>query len=182
MCAAGQFKATVGDGGCVLCSNGQFQDVTGATSCKQCSVHTYQNDAGTAACKPCDYSCPAGEQHSTCAGNTPGGCFACSAGQYRAAVQTMPWGHNPSCLSCPTGRYSSAGQSDCTECDGVTQWQDVSGQGACKTVAVCSATQQQCTVTCVKLHSLICLGRQLKTEMLSIRLVFRDSSVSGTQR
>ena len=70
-------------------------------------------------------------------------CQNCAPGRFIAA-SALPHGHNPVCGECAAGTFAGgAGQAACTACNGLTLWQDQTGQVACKAVTTCSATQYE---------------------------------------
>ena len=99
-CAEGRFKSASAAGSCEPCSTGTFADGPGFDQCKTCPTASagvlgkYQDETGRKGCKPCDGHCPAGQQHTGCAGGSAGRCVACAAGTFKGESG----GHG--CTSC----------------------------------------------------------------------------------
>ena len=82
--------------------------------CKQCAPHWYQDLSGQKLCKKCDYSCPAGQYHTTCGGSDAGTCELCAAGTYTSSQG------NTACEACTEGYLCVEGSSAPQPCRGGT--------------------------------------------------------------
>jgi hypothetical protein len=131
-CAAGKYSSTRASG-CVSCTKGQFASSEGSTSCSNCTAGTYSSLSTATLCTACPggrYSYRTGMSH----------CEICLAGTYstggNASCHACPDGSTSSneasscdelctagtyisgtsCVDCPVGKYSNAGDTACTNC------------------------------------------------------------------
>ena len=167
-CATGQYQDQAGQTSCVaatVCAAGQRvltpANATHNTVCTACAVDTYQDQTGQSTCKT-QPTCPPGQGYSAPSLETERVCTPCSTGQSKAGD------NRDACQACATGTFAndtgktscdtcaalcSLGQITttactattnrvCQDCDGVTQWQDVSTESTCKTQTTCNAGQK----------------------------------------
>ena len=124
-CPAGTYKPADSSAQCMACPAGQIAPNAGASQCTPCPSGTYQEQTKATSCVNCNYHCEAGEQHTGCAGASPGTCEKCAAGHHKAAPGSLM------CAQCAPGRFHElAGQSSCKDCD-VGRFQPLGGQSAC---------------------------------------------------
>ncbi len=167
-CATGQYQDQAGQTSCVaatVCAAGQRvltpANATHNTVCTACAVDTYQNQTGQSTCKT-QPTCPPGQGYSAPSLETERVCTPCSTGQFKAGD------NRDACQACGAGTFANAtGKTSCDtcadlcslgqitttactattnrvcqDCDGVTQWQNVSTESTCKTQTTCNAGQK----------------------------------------
>ncbi len=97
-CSAGTFIATNGSSACIECSLGLFTSVNGSTVCTKCPAGMQPHqDIGSAKCDP-----------------LPAGQFGMGAS---CSINTYSNAGSVTCTTCPSGKYSDMGASQCIECD-----------------------------------------------------------------
>ena len=107
-CAAGSFKAAVGDVLCQQCVNNSFSDSGGATTCTNCHANSLAADGSTARI---DCECVEGYETGV---DTEGDvvCNECGVGHYKSSVSNTEL-----CTACDAGDFQNAtGASACVQC------------------------------------------------------------------
>ena len=95
-CPAGQRQGGTGSKGCNACDPGKYAEVPGQISCVFCPAGFQQSKSNAVACIPCMPG-----HRSLTMGSLD--CDACTEGRFAPQLGT-----NTTCMSCPTGYYSSS--------------------------------------------------------------------------
>ena len=143
-CAAGKYKAEIGNVACTDCGAGKFSITSGETAEITCSACTANSDAPAGSDDGSDCTCNAGYWGPAMGfTDTSLTCTPCVAGKYRtttgATTITL-------CLECPAGKYQgNDAASACTDCAPGT-FSAAEGQSSVGTCIPCYASTDSSTV------------------------------------
>ena len=159
-CAAGKFKAMIGNNSCVKCDPGKTSLKQAATNCSTCGRDTFSSENGTE-CTSCPLNTVSETSSSSVqsckcnlaySGPDGGPCTACLAGKYKAVNGSS------ACIKCAGGEYSSAvGQSICVAC-AAGKYSPVLGASADSTCIECPPAKFSAVVGASKCTNMTIAG------------------------
>eukprot|EP00456_Euglypha_rotunda_P087185 TRINITY_DN8866_c0_g1_i3.p1 TRINITY_DN8866_c0_g1~~TRINITY_DN8866_c0_g1_i3.p1 ORF type:complete len:558 (+),score=16.34 TRINITY_DN8866_c0_g1_i3:145-1818(+) len=151
LCPLGRYSHSSGSALCTLCSAGYYSPAQGQATCTRCQSNMISRQEGSIMCEYCTQSQVPNDAQTNCVATN------CGAGSYApltsVGCQLCPPGTHQnrsgesSCVSCPTGKFSSLGAISCTNCAKGT-FGSIPASTQCQLCPAGSAALEEGAVTC----------------------------------